>query len=213
MVYDFEKLKVIAHLNSPIILGGGFLTFDALLAAIVFERTEDLQKAHNELPLKRTGELSHASSAILFPDVTEPRTFTASMRWQHDMSPDYFKQKRKVSALRKRDFGNVFNTYNSLVAKEVIWYCEGDRDAIHELLEGVAFIGKRRGSGYGEVRNWVIEDGDYDGILGFNDNPMRPIPEALYEGNKDALKIETAWKPPYWEPTNKAICFAPDFVK
>ena len=64
MVYDFAKLKVIAHLNSPIILGGGFLTFDALLAAIVFERTEDLHKAHNELPIKRTGELFHASSAI-----------------------------------------------------------------------------------------------------------------------------------------------------
>lgn len=48
MVYDFEKLKVIAHLKSPIILGGGFLTFDALLAAIVFERTEDLQKAQKK---------------------------------------------------------------------------------------------------------------------------------------------------------------------
>ena len=42
MTDQFIKLKVTAHLSSPIILGGGFLTLDALLAAIVFEQTNDI---------------------------------------------------------------------------------------------------------------------------------------------------------------------------
>ena len=47
MSRSFENLLITAELASPIIIGGGFMTFDALLAAIVFEATEDLEKAHN----------------------------------------------------------------------------------------------------------------------------------------------------------------------
>lgn len=218
MSRSFENLLITAELASPIIIGGGFMTFDALLAAIVFEATEDLEKAHNGLPLKRSGELFHASAAIMFPDAKQDQTFAASMRWDHDFSPDVFKKNsqgklRKVSAKRKRDFGNVFNTYKSFVAPEILWYCEGRRAEIERLLANVEFIGKRRGSGFGQVKNWKVEQGEYDGLLGLNQNPLRPIPEALYEGNDSALKIETSWKPPYWEPTHRAICYVPEFIK
>ena len=34
-----EKLIVTAHLKVPIIVGGGYLTLDALLASLIFETT------------------------------------------------------------------------------------------------------------------------------------------------------------------------------
>ena len=195
------------------------MTLDSLLAAIVFENTEDVEKAHNQLPLKRTGELFHASAAILDPDVRKDQIFTASMRWDHDFSPDVFEKNRqgrlqkKVSAKRKRDFGNIFNTYTSFLAPDIAWYCEGCKEEIEHLLNPVQFIGKRRGSGFGEVKKWVVEDAQYDGILGRGKAPLRPIPDFLYKGDPTALRIEAAWKPPYWEPTNRAICYAPEFIK
>jgi hypothetical protein len=218
MSQALENLLITAELASPIIIGGGFMTFDALLASIVFETTEDLEQAHNGLPLHRSGELFHASAAIMFPDAKQDQTFSASMRWDHDFSPDVFKKTskgklRKVSAKRKRDFGNIFNTYKSFVAPEILWYCEGDRSEIERLLANVEFIGKRRGSGFGQVKNWRVEPGEYDGLLGLNNNPLRPIPEVLYEGNDSALKIEASWKPPYWEPAHRAICYVPEFIK
>ena len=46
-----DKLKITFKLVSPIITNGGYMTLDALLAALIFEKTGDLDKAHSEIPL------------------------------------------------------------------------------------------------------------------------------------------------------------------
>jgi hypothetical protein len=56
-----ERLTITAQLKVPIILGSGYLTFDALLAALIFERTGDVETAHKSVPLSCTDGLFHAS--------------------------------------------------------------------------------------------------------------------------------------------------------
>ena len=38
---------------TPVILGGGYLTLDALLASLIFENTGDIEVAHDTVPALR----------------------------------------------------------------------------------------------------------------------------------------------------------------
>jgi hypothetical protein len=97
-------------------------------------------------------------------------------------------------------------------APDVTWFAEGDGEAIQALLEDVQFIGKRRASGFGEVDEWTVEEGDLDGVVGVMGEPLRPVPLELFNGDKDSLVVDAAWKPAYWHPAHRAICYAPESV-
>ena len=47
-----DQLRITAHLSGPLVTGGGYLTFDALLASATYSLTQDIEQAHNQLPLK-----------------------------------------------------------------------------------------------------------------------------------------------------------------
>jgi len=46
-----ERFQLTAHLQTPIIIGGGYLTLDALLGSILFEQLQDVEEAHAQIPL------------------------------------------------------------------------------------------------------------------------------------------------------------------
>ena len=47
-----EKLTITAELESPLITGGGYMTFDALLASILFDQLQDVDAAHAAVPVQ-----------------------------------------------------------------------------------------------------------------------------------------------------------------
>ncbi len=49
-----SRSRVTAHIKVPIIFGGGYATLDALLAALLFDRLEDVEAAHAAVPLVKT---------------------------------------------------------------------------------------------------------------------------------------------------------------
>ena len=214
-----EKLTITAKLETPVIPGGGYLTLDALLASLIFETSGDIDVAHNTVPLACTDGLFHASAAILEPYGSNGVSFVANMRAAHSLDPDLLlknkqgKVHRKIGSTRRRDFGPVMNAYTAFDAPDVTWYAEGDGDEVERLLAGVRFIGKRRGSGFGEVSDWSVEPGDLNGVVGPFGDPLRPVPVDMFKGDKSSLKVEAAWRPPYWRPENRAICYAPEFVR
>ena len=214
-----EKLAITAKLKAPIILGGGYLTLDALLAALIFETTGDIDVAHRSVPLASTDGLFHASAALLEPFSSTGVSFVANLRAMHALDPDLLlkdkrgKVHRRIGLTRRREFGAVMNSYKAFVAPEITWYAEGDGDAVERLLSGVAFIGKRRGSGFGEVSGWSVMPGDLDGIVGPFDDPLRPVPVDMFNGDPNSLKIDAAWRPAYWHPENRAICYAPELIQ
>ena len=209
---------VTAHLATPVVFGGGYLTLDALLAALIFERTGDIDRAHGTVPLANTNGLFRGSAAILEPIETRPVSFVANLRAAHALDPDLLLKNnrgaihRKIEMKRRQNFGAVMNSYTAFDAPEIVWYAEGDGDAVDRLLTGVRFIGKRRGSGFGEVRRWSFDAGDLDGVVGPFGEPLRPVPVEMFTGDKSALKVDAAWRPAYWHPENRAICHAPEAV-
>ncbi len=214
-----ERLTVTTSLKTPIILGGGYLTLDSLLASLIFEATGDIEVAHSTVPLSSTDGLFHASAALLEPSDSSRVSFVANMRAMHALDPDLLLKNKhgqihkKIGLTRRRDFGAVMNSYTSFDAAEVTWYAEGNPEAVEKLLSDVRFIGKRRGSGFGEVSSWSIEPGDFDGIVGPFGEPMRPVPVRMFTGDGASLKVDAAWRPAYWHPENRAVCYAPDLIQ
>tara|TARA_B110000091_G_C13725734_1_gene436755 strand:+ start:323 stop:973 length:651 start_codon:yes stop_codon:yes gene_type:complete len=213
-----EKLKITAQMKMPFVTGGGYMTFDALLAGILFDQLQDVEVAHSAVPIKCTDGLFHASAAF-YESIDQSRiAFIANLRAEHSLHFDQIKKIRsgdrlhkKLGRKRRDNFGAVRNSYDSHFAEQVDWYVEGDADAIRQLVEPVLFIGKRRASGFGEVSRWDIQRSDLDGLVGLLDEPLRPIPVEMFKGDPDSLKVEAAWRPAYWNLNHRAICFAPDF--
>ena len=187
------------------------------MGALLFDRLEDVEAAHAAIPLASTDGLFHASAAIYEPIEAGRVTFVASLRAQHDLNPDLIRKNkagtaphRAISTKRERDFGNVFNTCRLVVTPTIDWYAEGDAEAVRDLLKEAHFIGKRRASGFGEIERWSVEPDELDGITGHLDEPLRPVPVEMFRGDQTSIKADAAWRPAYWQPAHRAICFVPE---
>jgi hypothetical protein len=210
-----EKLKISFTLHSPLVTNGGYMTLDALLAALIFEQSGDLEKAHADIPLKNTNGLWHASAAIIEKIDTEKKGFVANLHAGHDLDLDLVLKNKNgnvhkaIGLTRRRDYGAVFNSYRMFTATEITWYANGDREQIQLLLSEVEFIGKRRASGFGQVSNLIIEESDIDGVSGLFGEPLRPVPVDMFNGDKSSLRADAAWRPAYWHPLNRTVCYVP----
>tara|TARA_R110002126_G_scaffold291785_1_gene458179 strand:- start:4374 stop:5024 length:651 start_codon:yes stop_codon:yes gene_type:complete len=207
--------KIKATLKTPIIIRG-HLTFDALLGSILFDLLGDVEAAHAAIPIECVDGLYHASSAKVVPLNTGSFTFVANLRAQHDLDPDLIKKNKagsklhsKVSLGRRRNFGPVLNSYNTIFTEGVEWDVIGDEDKVFELLNDAHFIGKKRTAGFGEVKQWETFESTTDGLVDDNGAPMRPVPADRFTGDKSLPIVDAAWRPAYWNPENRGACYAP----
>lgn len=205
-----DRIKVTAHLLAPVVTGGGYMTLDGLLAALLFDELQEVEAAHAAVPVRQTDGLFHASAAIMEAS-REHVSFIAALRPGHSIDPDLILKNKHGQVHRKFDTSltNVMNSYALLSAPTVTWYAEGDADRISRLLVPVSFIGKRRASGFGRVSRWEIEPDDLDGIEGPFGEPLRPVPVAMFKGDTSHPVVDAAWRPAYWNPLHRTACYAP----
>jgi hypothetical protein len=92
------------------------------------------------------------------------------------------------------------------------WYCVGDEQSICELLSGVTHVGKKRGVGNGEVREWKVEEcepweGGFpvvrDGV------PLRTLPVDWPGVGQDADRAYATLTYPYWLHTREKLYVVP----
>lgn len=213
-----DRFRLTLSLGSPLVVNGGYMTLDALLAALIYEATNDLEQAHSQIPLKNTQGLWHGSAAIFEPWDTQRVSFVANLRASHDLDIDLVAQNKqgqphtKLGLTRRREFGAVMNSYRAIATPDVTWYAQGDTAQVERLLSGVSFIGKRRASGFGQVTGMRMEPDELDGVVGPFGDPLRPVPIDLFAGSGTSLKADAAWRPAYWHPANRAVCFVPQGV-
>lgn len=187
--------------------GGGYLTFDALLASAVYSLTQSIDQAHNHLPLYQVDGLYHASAAVYEPLATGKVAIVQSMRPDDVWLDHRWLKKNKQGAVHTRFSNlsdNILNTYKSLTVPTMTWYCEGDADRIQSLLTHLPMIGKKRAS---LVTRWDVEEGELDGVHGYADEPLRPVPVALWDGDKSGPVVDAAWRPAYWDAAGRTACF------
>lgn len=206
-----DRIKVTAYLSAPVVTGGGYMTLDGLLGALLFDDLQDVDAAHAAIPVVSTDGLFHASAAIMEPIDKGRVAFIASLRPTHSIDPDLILKNKRGELHRKFDSAltNVMNGYRTITAPTATWYAEGDADKIERLLRPVQFIGKRRASGFGRVARWDFEPGDLDGIEGPFGDPLRPVPAEMFKGDRSSPLVDAAWRPAYWCVENRAACFVP----
>jgi len=218
-----EKFLIRARLRTPIIMRGQ-VTLDALLMAILGRGdVSDL--------IKCVDGLYFASSAMTdLSGLSQRAAFVASMRPEHTPEwRDVIKPNTKTDDLpadalpseggrlndvligvaRQRTAGNILSGYVARYTSVVEWHAIGHADAVLGTLQGVPFIGKKRTAGYGEVTGWEVAESDLDGIAGYANEPLRPVPVERWEHGGDWVPTEAAWKAPYWEVRNRTKCFVP----
>ena len=92
-----DRFGIRFALGSPVIVTS-YYTLDALLAALLFEATRDLQIAHEQIPLASSEGVWHGSQAYveMNPEpVNRSAVFTASLRASHDVPSHSILAERK----------------------------------------------------------------------------------------------------------------------
>lgn len=220
------SFTVRAHLNSPVIRRG-FVTLDALLMAVLGRGdVSDLLLCEDDLYFASAGTVAAGAAqqtasfvASMRPehtpqwlDVVASNTANASIGFAEGAKGRGRLNDLRIGLSRQREGGNVINAYRAQASTEIEWYATGNPEEVLAVLKDVPFIGKRRTAGYGEVIRWEVEPGDLDGVSGYLDEPLRPIPVDRWKLGGDWIPVEAAWKAPYWDVRNRTKCFVPTIL-
>jgi hypothetical protein len=54
-----------------------------------------------------------------------------------------------------------------------------------------------------------LQQSELDGVSGYMNEPLRPVPVERWVHGGDWIPVEAAWKAPYWEVRNRTKCYVP----
>ena len=214
-----ENLKITFKMRSPIATVG-LIHLDALLGTAIFMRR------YIRLP-KTAGRRESIGDTIrrkipLFSVAIEgKRIFSGSagiatgcvsvVRWkkrwdnEYDALVDFDNRKQRIDHK-----ASYFKQYNMplviLSTPEMIFYARGDRRQIESLLNHISNIGKKSSQGFGEIREWKVEEVEKDWSVWKDGQPMRAIPSSPQAG---FLLQQTGYCFPYWDRRNQGVCIVP----
>ncbi|WP_296716816.1 hypothetical protein [Tistrella sp.] len=212
---DVKPFVVRIQLSSPVILGKR-LALDGLLAALLFERTNDIDTAHQAIPLARWGSVWRGSAALIEgPAPIREVVVIQALKPQHELSPSNLLPGRRGFPRMDVASGPFRNQMSKYISYDTpaIWYTGcGDIPAVSGLLADVTNIGTKRTSGYGEVHSVDIEEIDFDraGLTFVDGTPARAIPadEWATISNLEAEMAYEPIEPPYWRSPH-VLCAVP----
>ena len=215
----FRPFKVVFKLGSPVALSHPWIHFDSLISHLLlleafgqdyfitpkkFDISPYLPKNNRLLPIKRTGEIYHASVSQFIPKYSVKIT-RIYKRFEDKWAGDLDKKKIRVGSGHFRSYA-MAEPY--IACKEVVFYVNGDLEIIKGLiLRNVIGLGNDLRIGFGTVRDIIFEEIEEDWSLVAGDIAMRPIPVEMCKEYEEAAYI--AYKGPYWNPKNVALCVPP----
>lgn len=213
-------------LAMPVITGRR-LMLDGTLSSILFSLTEDVETSLSQIPLRKTLGMPHGSMAILEkPCRPVSVTLVQSVVRHviaHDVVPYIIPQASKNTTYPYGDrldegaepYRNRNSTVTAYATPALWWFGVGDLELVQDLIGTLRFLGKRAGSGFGEIRDIDVERldarADRFGLMDAKGNPLRPIPVHLWPQitNEPIGAIESeSWQAPYWR-TPRATCVVP----
>jgi len=223
--------QITANLATPLILSDDtYLTLDALLSGVIFEKTDSFDRALNEIPLDRSNGVWHGSAAFL--DSCAIRTsapFGAGLRTRdvdsgalERLALARIRAGKRRGEIAKIDTQRSFYQstlvhYSAYSTPRVYWFGSGDMEKVKLLISSVPAIGKKRRQGYGQVEHIEIEPLENDVSLSRfvrgERQPMRPIGlkewQALY-GTSDIASLGcTRCSPPYFNGEARMCAIPP----
>ncbi len=214
-----EPLRVRALLEGAILLPGGTLALDALLAAAVALRDAlppcSVQGVTPiEVPIQREpgGRFHLASFAEWVPDEYEVRYVNRRFPIpEAQMLGDKKLRRIAINAGAQKSY-RIPHEAIHVEGDVLAWWCVGDAEAIRELLALVTHLGKRRAVGSGRVREWLVEPCEtWDGFPVMREGrPLRNLPPD-WPGLASGVEVAAAnLTYPYWERHREEVCAVPD---
>ena len=182
---DNDTFRVVAHLRSSAIIRGE-LCLESLLAACVHD-TKGLvrEQAMAEVPVEvlntPEGPVWLASAAMHYGATRVEEHTVIRSRHFSEIGPDFYDpnpRARKCGwAVEQKagDFMTVFNVYPLLQVSKIVWYAKGDMAACRSLLATQGWLGKRRGSGFGEVDQFEVRPWSGNPVVDPNGMVRRPV--------------------------------------
>jgi hypothetical protein len=209
------------------------IQLDSLLAYAMYKHTDSLEEAHENLPLKRTNNVYHASAIrfenpIRIVQVDFSQGLKQSDIDKRQFKPNAKKGERYLYIDTKRGEHKAFiDAYSAHESRTGIihFFANGDKEKIEALLKNYIFsIGKKHNQGYGAVESITVSEIEED--LSFYHpecGVMRNLPVSHFTSPKTfgSSSELTKFKPPYanWDNnTPLELCFTPgsvtiDFVR
>ncbi|MCV9964292.1 hypothetical protein OIU34_20610 [Pararhizobium sp. BT-229] len=216
-----ETFEITVELKSPVVLGTDtFWTLDGVCFGIL----DDMRKVGltdlnpvDSIPLKCEDGLFYASRAFFDNDVRQDKAKIGGIRPVKDMqeATSFISSPRgrmpKVVTTRF-PFKSHLSRYVEIGARSVSWIAVGNPDAVAALIVNAGSVGALRKDGHGKVGEvHVVVDASLDPLI-TDGMPLRPIPEthaAAKVFDPELPKIEDAWRPSYFDISNRAVCFVP----
>lgn len=223
----FTPFKVTFSLQTPVVLGAPWLNFDGVISHLIFR--ERLGQDYYTLPskepvtihdgqllkpLKRSrtygagdgGEIIHASVAQFDVSIDQAGTVTVYKRFDEQYCHEIATDTRKVNV-----GSGLFRAYMMklpyLPARSATFYCNGDLAEIVRLIGYLPGLGKKTAYGYGMINSVSVEETPEDYSLIKDGVAMRPLPCSF--GYDSDEKMMLAYKSPYWDKRNVAVCVPP----
>jgi CRISPR type IV-associated protein Csf3 len=208
------SFSVQVTLRTPVVLHpDSYLTLDSVLAAMIYQRTENIGRAHADIPLDRLPSGTwHGSAAFLESAIRQrPAEFKNSIELREQARENFITPEKKLkgrvtpcidlgrsrwdTAARKSGRPNkthykaTMDTYIAFDAEALYWYGRGDIEAVRDLLSDLHHIGKKRRQGYGQIASIDVIAEDIDASLHFEHrgqvHSMRPIPVDAWTQDLD----------------------------
>ncbi len=213
---EFEPLKVVFEMTSPIMLGHPFIHLDGLILHLLYRNILDddyyclpSKKPINfsqyvKAPLKQTEDVYHASVSFFDTDTKFATTIYKRFCTEYLELLQTKKQKIMKGSGFFRDY---MMKMIYIPAKVVFFYVNGNKTEIEQLLQHVVSLGKKTAYGFGRVKSLCVEEIETDYSLVKNGLAMRPIPTRILL--KTETKVMLAYKPPYWDKCNVELCAFP----
>lgn len=210
-------------LKTPLITNGR-LTLDAILSAARFRATADPQQACSDLPLRNTNGVWHGSAALFEQPVRYTDIpFVQRLHGEQDWSLELFSVSRRAKKGDvKIDRGGGpyvarLDRHKACAVRHVHFFgCGEGQQAAQLIRHYLPGLGSKTNHGFGMIETvraiTVNRDSSLLDAAGY---PMRPLPLPFWQGMSKRLTVddvvinEEGWRPPYWEPSNWAICAVP----
>lgn len=214
-----EPLIVTARISGAISLPWAPIALDGLLMWAVAQRLNlppiiaGEQIAPLEIPLAREpgGRFHLASLSEQVVEERELRYINRRFPIEQGQTLGNRKLRRiQINAGAQKSYRLPMETQH-LVEDRLRWWCIGDRAEIQGLLAEVHFLGKKRSTGLGQVREWIVDACEaWPGFPVLRDGaPLRALPPD-WPGLAADVDIQLRnLSPPYWDRTKETECAVP----
>lgn len=167
-----EPLKITIRLKTPMVDPGALLHLDGLLGALRVDQAKALQGEninprdyHYDIPVERhsteSGEWVFKASAFRATMEAQSSLWMQTGRLSITQAADHRAEGYlKLRGNKPNIAGGPFKT--SIYRFPILWaeltaYCVGDLQGVRDLLASCKQIGPRRGAGFGQISEIVVE--------------------------------------------------------